>query len=93
MIEPKLKLKIAQRGTHILPVEKWNDDIPSPCECVAEALWDVEYCIGELVKAGGSINNSAFYERAKNALSGLNLALNAASKQNWQLEIERNPNA
>jgi hypothetical protein len=91
MIEPKLALKIVKRGTHILPVAKWNDDVPSPAECVAEALADVEYYIGELVKAGGAINNSAFYARAKNALSGLNDALNAASKQNWQLEVERNP--
>ena len=42
MIEPKLALKVIEKGTHNLSVEKWNDDVPNLCECVAEALWDVE---------------------------------------------------
>jgi hypothetical protein len=86
----RLRLKVVEKGTHILPFSKWNNDIPSPCECVAEALVDLEFHIAKLVKNGGTLNAPATYVNAKAALTGLNNALNAASKQNWKLELEEN---
>lgn len=91
MKDTKLKLKVLRKGTHILPMSEWNNDVPSPCECVADALADLEYLIGELVKVGGAMQNPAAWNNAKNALSGLNLALNEATKQNWVLTLEGDP--
>ena len=98
MIKPKLELKVVKRGTHLVKMEKINDDVPSPAACVAESLADLEYRIGELVKIGGynAEKNGAFSENAHafdNLLMSVNLlnsALNDASKQNWQLELEQN---
>jgi hypothetical protein len=88
----RLNLKVVTKGTHILPVSEWNNDRPSPCECVAEALADLEYRIGELIKSGGAAmveeSGGQHYHNARQALSGLNLALNAASQQGWKLELE-----
>jgi len=88
----RLKLKVVERGTHILPVSEWNNDRPSPCECVAEALADLEYRIDELIKSGGAAmvaeDSEQHYHNARQALSGLNFALNAASQQGWKLELE-----
>ena len=96
MIEPMLKLKVVERGTHILPVSEWNNDVPSPCECVAEALADVEYRIAELVRLGGNDESTLSKSEAARNLScsiqNLNASLYDASKQNWKLELERNPN-
>ena len=91
MIEPKLALKVVKEGTHYVKILEINDDVPSPAECVAEALTDLEFSLAELVKVGGAINNPEAYHYAKKSLLGLNLALNAASKQNWELELEQNP--
>ena len=84
----RLNLKVVTKGTHILPVSEWNNDRPSPCECVAEALADLEYRIGEFIKTGGARIDPKDYEKARAALSGLNFALNAASQQGWKLELE-----
>jgi hypothetical protein len=83
-----MKLKITQKGTHILPVSEWNNDIPSPCENVAEALIDLEYHIGELVKSGGAMGDSLVVRDTKSSLFGLVSALNAATRQGWKLELE-----
>ena len=86
-----MKLKTVQYGTHNVELEKINDDIPSPCAAVADALDDIQYQIGELVRGGGSARSSIAYHKAKQSLSNLNLALNAAEKQNWKLTLEGHP--
>jgi len=79
-----MKIKITQKGTHILPLSKWNSDVPSPCENVAEALADLEYSIGQIIKNGGVMN----LDRAFQSLKGLNNAVMAAKNQNWGLELK-----
>lgn len=87
-----LKLKVVQKGTHFVAIDKINNDIPSPCEVVADCLADLEYHIKELIKAGGSegnsVQSSAVYFQAKGSLLNLNDALQYATKQNWKLDLE-----
>jgi hypothetical protein len=90
MVDSLLKLKVVEKGTHILPVGEWNNDVPNPAEAVADALVELEFKIGELVKSGGAIQKPSAYHDVKQSVLGLNLALNAASKQNWKLELVQN---
>lgn len=92
MIDPNLRLKVVQKGTHILPMREWNNDRPSPCECVAEALYDLEYRIGELIRSGGDKASETGAESIElqnvfNAARGLNSALVAATNQQWKLDL------
>ena len=79
-----MKLKITQKATHILPYSQWNNDVPSPCENVAEALTDLEYRIGQIIKNGGSMNLNDVFQ----SLKELNNAVIAAKDQNWGLDLK-----
>jgi hypothetical protein len=95
MVEPKLKLKVVQKGTHVLPVSEWNNDVPNPASVVAETLADLEYRIAELVRVGGVMNSNDDFDAVNQIHAGidnLNEALQAAAEQNWKLELELNPN-
>ena len=87
------KLNIIKKGTHILPVSRWNDDAPSPASMVAECLDDLEYRIKELVRVGGYAKDGSNNEQldafraVKYGAENLNQALNEATKQGWKLEI------
>jgi hypothetical protein len=99
MIDPLLKLTVKQKGTHVLPVSEWNNDVPNPASAVADALADLEYRIAELIRLGGAhpkykmtVTEEAF-SNLQNSVNLVNNALLAASEQNWKLELQQNPPA
>lgn len=79
-----MKLKIIKRGTHMVELGKINDDVPSPCEVVADILLDFECRLKEMVKTGGTMN----LEQQFQSLKMLNNALMEAKEQGWELEVE-----
>lgn len=85
-----MKLNVIQRGTHILPVSHWNNDVPSPCECVAETLAQLQWQIGELIRSGG--RDSKEESRTHESVEMLANALRAATRQNWKLDLEKETN-
>ena len=95
MTESKLKLRVIKQGTHILPLGKMNDDVPSPCAVVADALADFEYRIGEWIRSGGddssTLRRENMFRAVHNSLELLNNALCAATKQGWVLTLEGHP--
>lgn len=88
-----MKIKVIQKGTHYVAIRDINNDVPSPCECVAEYLADIEYRLSELVRLGGNDESTAEKSSAARSLmysvENLNNALVAAEKQNWKLELEQ----
>lgn len=98
MIEPKLKLKVVQKGTHNLTWEEANNDVPNPASVVAEVLADLEFRIAELVRIGGltppphTFQQKQVMENLRTSVNLLNNSLIEATNQNWKLELEQNPN-
>jgi len=81
---PSMKLKVVKRGTHVLPLKEWNNDVPSPCEVVADTLADLQFQIKCMVERGGVPRPELVHQ----SLESLNCALKAAKDQNWELTIE-----
>lgn len=95
MRKPTLKLKVIQRGTHMLPLKEINNDVPTPPQVVADILADVECRLFELIKAGGChppVNRDNPLDSLCQSMQILNDALLAATEQNWKLELQLNPN-
>jgi hypothetical protein len=83
-----MKLNVIQKGTHEIMLKDLNNDVPSPCECVADSLYQVKYYLGELVKNGGCPNDSLLVANLNASIFELNASLVAAARQNWKLELK-----
>jgi len=79
-----MKLKLVQKGTHILPVSEWNNDRPSPAEVVADNLQLLQHNLNVLVSTGGSMNVENLFQDVKM----LNNALLAATNQGWKFSLD-----
>lgn len=79
-----MKLKVVKKGTHMVALKEWNNDVPSPAEVVADALAQFEFNIKCLVERGGSPHPDLVHQD----LDNLNVALKVAKEQNWEFTIE-----
>jgi len=79
-----MKLKLVQKGTHILPVSEWNNDRPSPAEVVADSLLLLRHNLKVLVSTGGTTHIEGLLEDIKM----LNHSLLAATEQGWKFKLE-----
>ena len=81
-----MKLKLVQKGTHILPVSEWNNDIPSPASVVADHLQTLQHNLKMLVSSGGG--NSTPINTLVQDIKMLNNALLAAAEQEWKFTLD-----
>jgi hypothetical protein len=80
-----MKLKIIEKGTHLVKLSDANNDIPSPPQVVADYLTNFEYYLREMVRKGGSSHDLT---ACQNHLAGLNESIMEATEQGWKLHLE-----